>query len=253
MLVLPTEKHIAKTDNPRFMILFGKPKSGKTTFAASVENNLIVDLEGGTEYMDALSIQARTVADLGNIVKAIKEKIKENGGRPYKYITIDSGTVLEDIAHGYALTIYQQTPMAQLKDGTLYSDDILKLPKGAGYMYLREAFEKLYKIFFDLADHIILICHCKDSIIDKDGKEMSEMSMDLTGKIARQTASKADAIGYVYRKENKTIFNFKTNGDLIAGARPKHLREQEIVVAESDDDGNVTVFPERIYLPENQN
>jgi len=250
MLILPKEKIKAKTENPRFLVLFGKPKSGKTTIVTHIENNLIVDLEGGSEYMDALSIQARTVSDLGQIVQAIKSEIKETGKRPYKYITIDSGTVLEDIARKYALTLYQNTPMAQLKDGSLYNDDVLKLPKGAGYLYLREAFEKLYKMFFDLADHIILICHCKDSIIDKDGKEMSEMSMDLTGKIARQVAANADAIGYVYRKDTQTVVNFKTNGDIVTGARPKHLREQEIVIAESNDSGDVTVYPERIYLPD---
>lgn len=250
MLVLPTEKIKAKSENPRFLILFGKPKSGKTTIAANIEGNLIVDLEGGSQYMDALSIQARNYNDLAEIVKAIKEKTRDDGKKPYKYITIDSGTALEDIAKHYALKLYQKTSMAQLKDGTVYSDDILKLPKGGGYLYLREAFEKLYKIFFDLADHIILICHCKDAIIDKDGKEMSEMSMDLTGKIARLTSANADAIGYVYRKENQTIINFKTNGNVITGARPKHLRETEIVVADSNEAGDVTVYPERIYLPE---
>lgn len=250
MLVLPTEKIKAKSGNPRFLVLFGKPKSGKTTIAVNIENNLIVDLEGGSQYMDSLSVQARTYTDLAEIVKAIKSQIKETGVKPYKYITIDSGTALEEIARSYALKLYQQTPMAQLKDGSVYNEDILKLPKGAGYLYLREAFEKLYKIFFDLADHIILICHCKDAIIDKDGKEMSEMSMDLTGKIARLTSADADAIGFVYRKENQTIINFKTNGNVITGARPKHLRETEIVISESDDSGNVTVYPERIYLPE---
>ena len=31
MLILPTEKNTPKVQNPRFLILFGKPKAGKTT------------------------------------------------------------------------------------------------------------------------------------------------------------------------------------------------------------------------------
>ena len=31
MLILPKEKNKPKVNNPRFLILFGKPKSGKTT------------------------------------------------------------------------------------------------------------------------------------------------------------------------------------------------------------------------------
>jgi energy-coupling factor transporter ATP-binding protein EcfA2 len=252
MIVLPTQIIPAKTENPRFLILFGKPKSGKTTIAAAIPNNLILDLEGGSEYIDALNIQARTYTELAQIAAAIKQKYQETGVKPYKYITIDSGTMLQDIARTYGLRLYQNTPMALKKDGTLYNDDILKLPKGAGYLYLREAFEKMYSVFFDLCDHLILICHCKDSQIDKDGKEVTEMSIDLSGQLARLTAASADAIGYVYRQDHKTLVSFKTNGDVIAGARPKHLKEQEIIVAESNENHDVTVYWDRIFK-EDQN
>lgn len=50
MIVLPTEKVKAKVKNPRFLILFGKPKSGKTTIASQLDSNLIIDLEGGAEF-----------------------------------------------------------------------------------------------------------------------------------------------------------------------------------------------------------
>lgn len=251
MIELPIERIEAISDNPHFIVIYGKPKSGKTTIAVALENNLIVDLEGGTKYMDAVSVQARTVSDIGEIITALKAKKKELGKNPYKYITIDSGTVLEDIARDYALILYQQTPMAKDKvTGKLYNDDILKLPKGAGYLYLREAFEKLYKSFFDLADHIILICHCKDNLVDKDGKELSEMSIDLSGKVGRIVQAKADAVGYVYREKNFTYINFNGGGNSICEARPKHLRGQTILIAESDEDNNVTVFTEKLYLPE---
>lgn len=125
MLTLPTEKIQAKVENPRFLIIYGKPKSGKTTIAVALENNLIIDLEGGSQYMNALSVQARSVEDLGEIANAITAKIKENSSKPYKYITIDSATVLEEISKPLALRLYQQTPM-----GKSYKDDILKLPNG---------------------------------------------------------------------------------------------------------------------------
>ena len=64
MLILPTEKNIPKVQNPRFLILFGKPKAGKTTLLSMLEGCLIVDLEGGSEFLEALSIQARTINDL---------------------------------------------------------------------------------------------------------------------------------------------------------------------------------------------
>lgn len=64
MIVLPKEKVKAKVENPRFLIIFGRPKSGKTTLAAALDNNLIIDLEGGSEFLEALAIQARSVNEL---------------------------------------------------------------------------------------------------------------------------------------------------------------------------------------------
>src|SRR5699024_1373904 len=97
MIVLPKEKVKAKVENPRFLILFGKPKAGKTTLAAALDNNLIIDLEGGSEFLEALAVQARSVKDLGDIANAIREEIKISGSKPYKYITIDNATRLEEM------------------------------------------------------------------------------------------------------------------------------------------------------------
>ena len=88
MLVLPVQKTKPKVNNPRYLIIFGKPKSGKTTLLSKLDNCLIVDLEGGSEFLEALSIQARNVNDLGNIANAIRDKIRETGNKPYKYIAI---------------------------------------------------------------------------------------------------------------------------------------------------------------------
>ena len=85
MLVLPVQKTKPKVNNPRYLIIFGKPKSGKTTLLSKLDGCLIIDLEGGSEFLEALSIQARNVNDLGNIANAIRDKIRETGNKPYKY------------------------------------------------------------------------------------------------------------------------------------------------------------------------
>ena len=36
------------------MIIFSQPKIGKTTLLAQLDNNLILDLEKGTSFIDAL-------------------------------------------------------------------------------------------------------------------------------------------------------------------------------------------------------
>ena len=105
MLILPTEKSIPKVNNPKFLILFGRPKAGKSTLMAALDSNLIIDLENGYQALSALVVQARSINDFVEIANAIKEKIKELGHYPYKYITIDNATILEEMCLSYAIRL----------------------------------------------------------------------------------------------------------------------------------------------------
>ena len=246
MIILPTIKTKPVIKNPKFLVYFGKPKAGKSTIASMLEDNLIIDLEHGYDYLEALVVPAENVEDLGNIATLIKEANTKAKGFAYKYITIDNATKLEEIILPLACQLYNATPM-----GKNFVGDVRTLPKGAGYQYTREAFFKVIDMFRTLAPTLILICHAKDSMIDVQGKELSEMSIDLTGKTARLVAADADAIAYVYRRKNQTFMNFNGGEDVIVEARQEHLRGKEIVIAESDEDNNVTAYWDRIFLPEN--
>ncbi len=243
MIKLPLVKQTPTTNNPKFLVYFGKPKAGKSTIASMLDENIIIDLEDGYDYLEALVVKAKSVSDLREIANAIKESNDAKGGYTYKYITIDNATKLEDMVLSLALNLYQQTPM-----GKNYNDDVRKLANGAGYLYLREAFFKVINMFKTLAPHLILIAHCADKMINKEGKELSEMSIDLTGKTSRLVAADADAIAYVYRRKNQTIMNFNGGDDVIVEARQPHLRGKEIVIAESNENNEITAYWDRIFI-----
>lgn len=244
MIILPTEKVKAKVSNPRFLIIFGKPKSGKTTIVSELENNLIIDLEGGSQFLDALSVQARNVADLGEIAAAIRQKNKECNGFFYKHITIDNATRLEEMTLSYALTLYNQTPM-----GKSYRGDVRMLPNGAGWFYIRQAVRKVIDMFRELCEEFILVGHTKDKLVNKEGEELSEMQLDLAGRLSDIICGEADAIGYVYRKKNQTLISFQGGENNIVEARAPHLRGKTVVIAESDESGKITTDWNKIYLP----
>ena len=245
MLILPKEKNKPKVNNPRFLILFGRPKSGKTTLLSKLDNCLIVDLEGGSEFLEALSIQARTIEDLGNISRAIGEEAAKTGNKPYKYIAIDNATRLEEMCLGYAKVLYRQTPM-----GKSYRGDVRMLPNGAGWFYIRQAVRKVIDMFRNLCDNFILIGHTKEKMINKEGEELSEMALDLVGKLGDIVCGEADAVGYVYRKKNETIISFEGGDNSVREARAPHLRGKKIVIAESDENNVINVHWDKIYLDE---
>jgi hypothetical protein len=125
---------------------------------------------------------------------------------------------------------------------------ILNMANGAGYPWLRQAFETMLSMLKGLAPHVILVGHIKDTMLEKNGAEFNSLDLDLTGKLKRITTSNADAIGYLYRKGNKNILSFKTADDIACGARPEHLRNQEIVVSEIKEDGTVVTNWDKIFI-----
>lgn len=235
---LPTSKIKATLTDPGKLIIYSKPKTGKTSLLAELDNNLIIDLENGTQYYDALKVSINSVQELMDLIKAIIA-----AGKPYKYITLDTLTKLEDLALPYALKLYQQTPMGKSYTGA----SVLDLPNGAGYKYLRDAMTNLLNAIYKCADRVILLGHLKTTNIEKNGKEVSARELDLTGKIKSMVSADVDAIGLLYRGEdNKNILSFKTTDDVICGARPTHLKDQEIIISELVDGKFITHW-DKIY------
>ncbi|MBS7362946.1 MAG: AAA family ATPase [Paludibacteraceae bacterium] len=242
-LILPTSKVPAVSTNPKFLIIYGRPKAGKTSALAQLENNLIVDLEGGSTFIDAMAVQARSVSDLGEIAQAIRAKNTEVGHAFYRHITIDNATRLEEICLPYAATLYRQSPVGKNWKGS----DVRELPNGSGYFYIRQAVRKVIDMFKDLCDEFILVGHVKDTQVNKDGEELSEMSLDLVGKLSSIICGEADAVGFLYRKGNETHISFKGGDGTPKEARAPHLRGQDIIITTGDDDGNLTTYWDKIY------
>jgi hypothetical protein len=133
---------------------------------------------------------------------------------------------------------------------TYKGEDIRTLPNGSGYLYLRQAVRKVIDMFKELCDNFILVGHTKDKMINKEGEELTEMALDLVGKLGDIVCGEADAVGYVYRKKNETIVSFEGGDNSIREARAPHIRGKKIVIAESDENNKITTYWDRIYLPE---
>ena len=116
------------------------------------------------------------------------------------------------------------------------------------YQYLREAMNVILNEIEQLCDTLIILGHLKSKFVEKEGKEMTERGLDLIGKSAAILCSQVDAIGYVYREDNKTIVNFQPSDSLICGSRSEHLKDQKITVIESDEKGKLTIDWSKIFI-----
>lgn len=264
-IVLPTERQKAQNYNPRLLVIYGRPKSGKSSVMASLDNNLIIDLEDGYRALSVMRVKAESAQELFYIKAALEKKIKEDGKFPYRFITIDNATRLEEMSLPYAAALYRKTPMGAnwgymkdkngviiRKEGKPVPDskaDVRQLPNGAGYLYLREALKEMVHMFQPLCESLILVCHVKDRQIKEKDVETTELSVDLAGKLADIICGEADGVGYLYREGNKTILSFIGGDDTIKEARPLHLRGKRFVVAESDEENHLKFDMSQIFLP----
>jgi hypothetical protein len=240
MIQLPTQKIAPVRANPKRMVIYSKPKAGKTSALALLDNCLILDFENGSDYVEALKLKIDSLVTL----KAVGQEIVK-AGKPYKYIAVDTVTALEEMCLSYAKTLYMETPMGKNFNG----DSVLKLPNGAGYLYLREAFFKILDYIETLVPEdgsLILLGHLKDKMLETNGKEVSAVDLDLSGKIKSIVCAKADAIGLLSRKGDKVTLNFKTSEEVTCGARPDHLKNQEITLTEIVD-GQLVGHWDKVY------
>jgi len=253
MIILPIKKQEPVQVNPKKLILFSQPKTGKTEALSRLENNLILDLEDGAGYVTGLVMNVLEISKQNSVrpihaLKAIIEEIKlanaDNGGYVYKYITMDTISALEDhYAPDLALHMYKNTAIGRNYQGT----SILDLPQGAGWAYLRNAILLIIAELEDLCETLIISGHTKDKLVEFNGKEMNQRGLALAGKTPGIICSKSDAIAYLYRKDNQTIANFQSAESLIVGARSEHLKNKEIVLLESNDAGEFISHWDEIF------
>ena len=253
MIKLPTEKIKAVRINPRKIILFGKPKIGKSTALSNLDGCLILDLEGGTDYLDALKIdilqESKTqgippIGILKQVINQIKEANAAKGGYVYKYGAIDTISVLEDMVMPIALSLYKATTQGRNFQG----ENVLDLPNGAGYQYTRSALWMVLEELEQCFETLIILAHLKDKMLEKEGKEMTERGIDLIGKSAAILSANVDAIGYMYRDDNETIVNFKPSESVTCGSRCDHLKDQKIALITSNEAGEITVDWSKIFI-----
>lgn len=230
---LPTEKVKVTNRNPKIFILYGPPKVGKTGALSELEGNLIIDIERGSEYVEALKIRANNFKELGEIgSQIVKDKY------PYPIVTIDTITELETWSEKEATKRYKNMPIGRNFNGK----SVLELDHGAGYYWLRVVYKEWLSKLAKLAPTVIFVAHVKDKFLEKKGKEVTAKDLDLTGKIRNITASGADAIGYVYRNSedsSKMHITFVNEENVMCGSRCSHLRGQDFVLTEADEEGKI--------------
>jgi len=257
MIELPTTPTKGDDTRVKSMLIISRPKVGKTQALMQLPNSLLIDLEESSRYFDGTSIDVMAkarelgqgpISTLKDVLTTIKARNKDKV--LYKYIILDTVTVLEGLLEPYVTKVYKNTPQ-----GNEYKGDsiVMDLDYGKGYKLLRDEMSSIISELYQLADTIVLLAHVKDGSIKIKGKDIAISDVDLTGKMKNIVAGKCDAIGNLYRsdeEEGVNYLSFKTTStDIVVGARPAHLSNMDFKISVRDPETKVlTTFWNQIFL-----
>ena len=211
-MALKKVKRKAVSDNPKSLLLYGAPKVGKTTALSQLNDCLIIDTEGGANMVDGY---IETVNNRDDFI-ALLQQAKE--GHDYTYVALDT---VDKVADWAEKAVCQEESVTAVAD----------LAFGKGFGMVREKVLNTIQVLKEIFPHVIIIGHRKWAKSIVDGKALVEPeSLDLTGKLKNMLMADCDAIGYVYRddEKGKLMVSFKPNDSLEAGSRSPHLRGKEI-------------------------
>ena len=211
-MALKKSKRKAISTNPKVLLLYGAPKVGKTTGLSQLKDCLIIDTEQGANMIEGYVEQANNREELINILKEAKD------GHDYEYIAIDT---IDKVADWAEKTVCQEESVTAIAD----------LAYGKGFALVREKVLNTIKVIKEIFPNVIIIGHRKWARAVLDSKAIVEPeSLDLTGKLKNMLMADCDAIGYVFRddEKKKLMVTFKANEALEAGSRSPHLRGKEL-------------------------
>lgn len=192
-------------------LVYGQPKTGKTTFAATVPGIKIIDLEGGTRAVKAETTQVDAWEDLAKEVQGIVAK-------PPRAVALDSITV----AHELALNFVSGRKRVDL----LTVAKPVSLPQ---YGQANELVKSLILTLRGLDIPVVLTGQAKVTYVDEadpedaDVAQTKEVTLALPGQARQFALMYADVIGYTesVKRDSNTGYRMwlKPTQGIVAGCR----------------------------------
>ena len=222
MTIIHHEPETGKFPTGMLFTFFGRPKIGKSTFAAQFDDALIFDLESGYQ-----SIKSDLIIP-ENYNEFIKEFRNKKNINPYKNIVVDSF----DVVCGW---LEQQAVDSLNKSFKTGYTTVAEFPHGSGWGVSRNNIKKfIINDVFDITrsgKNVIFIMHEKTETIKRGNKEETIYKIALPGQASNLVASLSSIVGRIYSKEIAGKFeprvSFTPNRD-DSGSRIKVLAGKEI-------------------------
>lgn len=215
--LLDITPHVVSRDLTGYSILlYGQPKSGKTTTASKFPNSLLLAFELG--YNALPGVMAKPMNTWRDMKTTLKELADPAVKEKFKNIVIDTVDLAYDAAKKYICNQNEVT-------------DIADLAYGKGYNLVMKEFDEAIRAILRMGYGCILISHATDKTFkDAQGNEFNQIVPTIDNKGRLVCERTCDIIGYsrtieTAEGEKKTKLFLRETPRFVAGSRFKYIPE----------------------------
>lgn len=197
----------------KFVMLYGKEKSGKTTAACSFPKSLLLAFEKG--YNAIGGVMAQDITKWSDMKQVCRQLEKPEVRERFSTVIIDTVPIAYDYVEQY---VCAQNGVSKISD----------IPWGGGFSQAKKEFESTLRKITQLGYGLVLIAHSASRIEkDANGSEVEIISPDLPKRAAEICNGLVDIIGYIGTEfvngENKRWLYTRETPTLFAGSRFKYM------------------------------
>lgn len=224
-MILPSnERRNIEKVTKRTVWIYGKPFSGKTTFANNFEDPLMLNTDGNIKFVDAPYIPIKDeVKVVGRMTQRtfawqiFKDVIAEleKKDNNFKTIIVD---LLEDTYEYCRLYMYDQLGITHESDDSFRAWDKVRIE-------FLSVIKRLMNLDYE---NIILISHedASKDITKKSGDKITSIKPNIQEKAANKIAGMVDIVARVIAEDSKRILSFKSDEIVFGGGRLKTIENE---------------------------
>ncbi len=189
----------------KYILIYGKPKTGKTTLASRFPKNLLVAFEKGYNAIDGIkAVDINRWADFKQVLRQLE---KPEARDMYSTITIDTTTIAYEMCEQF---VCAQNGVQTIRD----------IPWGQGWNLVKKEFETCLRKITMLGYGLVLISHIetrKEKTADDSEIEILAPSMpkrcyevvnqivDIIGYIATEWDDSGESQRWLYTRQTPTV------------------------------------------------
>lgn len=200
----------------KFLLIYGQPKTGKSTFGSQLPRSLFMNFEQGTNAL--AGIRSVPILRWTDAKKVLTQLRKPQAKEMYDSIVVDTASIAWQLCEKY---ICQREGVDTIRD----------VPWGQGWNMLKTEFSEFWREITLLGFGILFIAHSKEKpteMKDEEGNTITAVCPDLPSNAYTIINGIVDIIGYLQVQMNadgtsERYLYTRSTPTVFAGSRYQYL------------------------------